>query len=289
MKTIVTLLISLAVLTACNVKKENQALKAENDSLKEVNISLKSGNTELAVTVDSYKELLDQIDKSLASIDEVSGLVRKMGSESESKDEDTRESIKDHINNIGVLLENSRLKIIALDKNLNMLRKNAGDQSEEILELDQRVKDLASEILKKESEMITLEEELRGEITNLEIMITDERAKSAELKVMLNRAFYIKGTAKDLKEMGIVKKEGGFIGLGRVKVLNAKASNTLFTQLGKDQTRNLDFSSKKAQLISTHPDESYTFKGDDMVEGLVIIDQNAFWKNTNYLVIEVVE
>ena len=166
-----------------------------------------------------------------------------------------------------------------------MLRKGAEDQSEEILELDQRVKALASDVLKKEQEMTTLEEEIAG----LEVMLREEVTRSADLKAILNRAFYVKGTATELKNMGVVKKEGGFIGLGRVKVLNAKASDTLFTQLAKDEISSIDLSCKKATLITTHPDPSYTFEGDDMVKSMLIKDTDAFWKNTNYLVIEVVE
>ncbi len=286
MKTIITLLLGLAVLAACTPKleKENMDLKAENDSLK-------SGNTVLVTTVDSYDELLKEIDKNLASIDETSALVRDLGVESGSRDEDVEENIKKHIRNIGVLLENSRLKIISLDKNLNELRKNAGDQSEEILKLDQRVKTLANNLLQKESEMTALEKELRNEIMDLELMLYDEMAKSMDLRAILNRVFYIAGTAKELKDRGVIQKQGGFIGLGKVKVLNAQASDTLFTQLKKDDIRNIDLFCKKAQLITTHPDESYAFAldRDDRVNNLTILNRDAFWKNTNYLVIEVVE
>lgn len=292
MKKLVIIIVSLAALIACNPKmeKENVALKAEIDSLKMANERLKEGSGELTVTIDNYKELLDEIDQNLATIDETSAMVRKLDSESGKKDEEAAESIKNHLKNIDVLMENSRLKIIALDRNLNKLRKDAGDQSNEILALEERVNQLASDVLMKDQEMIIIEDELYDEIKDLENKLKAESAKSAELAAILNRAFYIKGTSKQLQDMGIIKKEGGFIGLGKVKMLNATASTALFTQIEKDKIDSIDLSCKKAMLITAHPDDSYKLLNGkkDMIESLAINDSDAFWKKSNYLVLEVV-
>lgn len=156
--------------------------------------------------------------------------------------------------------------------------------------MDQKIQSLADQLLTKEQEYFALEDELMFEIEGLRIMLDEEMEHSAELAAILNRAYYITGTSKQLKEMGIIKKEGGFIGLGRVKVLNATAPTSLFTEIKKDQTDMVDLSCKKAELITSHPIDSYSFQADtDRISGLSIINAKEFWKNSNYLVIEVNE
>ncbi len=287
MKTIFILCLCLGFSGACTSKRENIALKAKVDSLTIENEKISKGQIQMAATVSNYEEVLEDIDKNLESIDEATALVRTLTPESEEKDESTIDNIKGHIANISVLLENSRLKIITLDKNLNTLRKESGNKSDELLALDEKIKTLTNRLLKTEMEMYDLEEELRAQISNLQIILDEQLARSAELEAIVNRVYYIKGTGKALKELGIIKKEGGFIGLGQVKVLNATASPALFEQIRKDQISSIDLSCRKAKLITTHPAESYSFLGEDIIEKLRIEDNESFWRNSNYLVIEV--
>jgi hypothetical protein len=290
MKTLSVILISLSFLSACNtkVKEENNALKAEIESLRNENISLKNGNVEITTSIESYKKTIDEINKNLASIDKTGVLIRKISPNGDDIiDESVNESIKQHIANITALLDNSRLKIIDLDKNLNRLRKESGNKSEEILVLDEKIQHLSNLILMKEQEFSDLEEGLRDEIEGLHIILEAEMELTDKLSEILNRAYYIVGTSKQLKDLGIIQKEGGFIGLGRVKVLNASAPTSLFVEIKKDQTNMLNLSCKKATLITPHSVDSYSFQGDtNLLSALSIDNPKEFWKNSNYLVIE---
>ena len=291
MKTLFVLLMSIAFLCGCDtkVKEENTTLKAEIESLRNENSNLKQGNVELTTSIDSYQKIIDEIDKNLASIDKTGALVRKLTpGEGEILEVTANESIKQHISNISALLDNSRLKIINLDKNLNNLRKESGDKSEEILALDQKIQDLSNQIITKEQEFANLEERLRDDLEGLHIILEEEMERTAELSAIINRAYYITGTSKQLKELGIIQKEGGFIGLGRVKVLNANAPTSLFKEIKKDKTNMLNLSCKKANLITPHSVDSYSFQGDtNILTGLSIDKPEEFWKNSNYLVIEI--
>lgn len=280
------LLICLGFLTTCQYRAERRALQARIDSLEIENQQLRGGQLQMTMTVEEYRQALDDINKNLAAIDETKALVRSLTPETRQKDVAVTESIQQHMFNISALLENSRLKIVALDKHLEKLGKDSADKNNELLALDLKLKDMAERFLKKEMEMYDLEEELRAQISNMQIIMDEQLKKSHALEALLNRAFYIKGTSKELKELGIIKQEGGFIGLGRVKVLNASAPSTLFQQVKKDQTLSIDLSCKKAKLITSHPEDSYIFQGDSMIDRLYISDP-SFWRNTNYLVIEV--
>ena len=287
MKRLCIILLGLVLISACQYRAENKALQAKVDSLQAENQQLLSGQAKMVTTVDQYQQVLDEVHKNLESMDETKALVRSLTPETVGKDDNkVIENIREHMLNISALLENSRVKIIALDKRLDELRRYSSNKSDELLALDEKMKVTTDRFLKKEKEMYDLEEELRAQLSNMQIILDEQVNRSQELEAMLNRAFFIKGTSKQLKDLGIIKQEGGFIGLGRVKVLNAAASNTLFEQIKKDQTSSIKLSCKKAKLITTHPDESYTFQGDKMIDRLQIKDP-SFWRNTNYLVIEV--
>jgi hypothetical protein len=110
---------------------------------------------------------------------------------------------------------------------------------------------------------------------------------SNDLRNTLNRVYYFVGEAKVLQEKQIVNKEGGFIGLGKVKIVNANASSNLFQKANKETFDTIELNKRSAKMISNHPEGSYQFIGVDTVERLKIIDKEAFWKDSNYLVIEV--
>lgn len=291
MKTLSILLLCLPILCTCNtkVKEENTTLLAKIERLRTENDSLIRGNKHMITSIDSYQKTIFEIDQNLAVIDEEGLMLKKLTPEGQEViHKDIKESIKQHIFNISALLDNSRLKIISLDKNLNSLRKEAGGKSEEILALDNKIQELSNLILMKEQEISDLEEALEDKIDFLRMVLDIEKERTAKVHGILNRAYYITGTSKDLKELGIIKKEGGFIGIGQVKVLNATAPNSLFIEIKKDQTDLLDLQCKKATLITSHPKTSYSFQGDvDAISGLLIEDSQEFWRNSNYLVIEV--
>jgi hypothetical protein len=107
-----------------------------------------------------------------------------------------------------------------------------------------------------------------------------------DLKEMVNRAFYFNGSSNELLTKGIIEKEGGFIGIGRVKVLNANSPEALFNKVSKETTDSLVFKTKSLKLITDHPAESFTIKEGKDQSVLKIVDKKAFWKQGNYLVIQ---
>lgn len=264
-------------------KKENETLKAEIQGLKQENASLKSGEVKMKASMDEANKFLKEIEKNLASIDQNKTMIAKLSGEKKDK-KDTQENIKSHISTIKELVENSKLKIIALDRAILKLRQESGDKSAEILALDKQVKGLTNDLLEKDIQIEVLDNELE----DMEELYEMELKKSAELWSIVNRAYHVVNTAKDLKTAGIVNKEGGFIGLGKVKVLNANASDALFTEIKKDETTEIMLNAKKAKVISNHPDGSYEIQGEaGTADVLVILDRKSFWKEGNYLVVEI--
>ncbi len=277
--------IALAIVTSCSgdAKKENEALKQQMAKLKKENSELKAGEKKLKTSIEGYNKFLKEIEGNLAEINTNKELLVKLNKEVKGK-KSLSGDIKAHINSIKALMENSRLKIVSLDKSLVKLRNESSEKSENILEMDRKIKSLTKELMSKDMEI----SELEFGLSELQDLYQTEVQTSTDLKYIINRAYYISKTSKELKEAGIISKEGGFIGLGKVKVLNANAQNTLFNEVKKDETKTITLSVKKAKLISKHPEGSYSFEGNaTRVDSLVIIDSQSFWSQGNYLVIEI--
>ena len=87
-------------------------------------------------------------------------------------------------------------------------------------------------------------------------------------------------------DKGIMEKEGGFIGLGRVKLMNANAPDSVFMRTEKSNMDSLTITAKSIELISNQPENSYSIKSKNYLQKFYIIDKEAFWSQGNYLVIQ---
>jgi len=111
--------------------------------------------------------------------------------------------------------------------------------------------------------------------------ITDQTAKLEAQTKALNTAYFIIGTAKDLKKKGVIK--GDFL---KGKQLLDDFNKEDFTRIDIRKTTEIPILSKKAEVVSKHPTSSYKLTGDKkMVQALQITDPKSFWGVTKYLVI----
>lgn len=286
MKSKLIIVLIAVVAIACGESKEEKEIKALNEKVKVLqgqNASLRNGDEKLKATIEDYTKFLAEIDKNLARIDNNKTMVANVSADMKN-DKNVKETIRLRITAIKELVENTKLRILALDRTIAQLRKESGEKSDEILTMDRQIKSLTKDLIAKDAQI----EEMDGLYEDLESLYQLELSKSNELYAILNRAYYIIGTKKELVEKGVVTKEGGFIGIGKVKVLNANAPSNLFTKIEKDNTTELMLNSKKAKMITAHADGSYAIGGEnDKADKLIINDADEFWKNGNYVVIEV--
>ncbi len=274
----------IALILGCADNKKNEEiakLKAEVENLQKENKSLKAGDKKLKASIGEYKKFLKEIEQNLAEIDKSKALMGSLNTEVK-KGKDVTAQIKEHLANIRANMENSRLKIVAMDQMMNKLRKESEGKNEEILELERQMKGLTKSLLDKDMEI----EQLDDQIAELEDLYQLEQKYTAELKAILNRAYVVIASDKKLKKLGVITNEGGFVGIGRVKIINANSADSVFTKIEKDQFNEIAINAK-AELISKHAEGTYQLvSSKGKVEKLVILDQAGFWKNGNYLVIK---
>ena len=280
------ILVLSVIIASCGESKEQKEialLKAQIDSLKYENDSLRTGDVKMQVSIQNFTSSLKEIEQNLASIDENKTMLAKLSTEM-TDDESVKENINKRIAKIKELMQNSKLKILTLDKALVKLRQESGDKSTEILELDQKIRLLINNLTEKDSIIGNLDDQ----IFDMEALYALEKEVNAELSSIMNRAYFLMGTSKELATKGVVSKEGGFIGLGKIKVINANASDSLFTRIKKDRVDEIYINAKKAKLISNHPEGSYNMvKNGDIIEVLQITNKEMFWKEGNYLLVEI--
>jgi hypothetical protein len=152
---------------------------------------------------------------------------------------------------------------------------------------------LTAQLDSKDKELADLRAQLEKMKIDFDALTNNFKAKEEESNqktVELNTAYYIKGTAKELKEKGIISKEGGFIGIGKSVKLNNGLQKSQFTKVDILELTSIPLNCKKAKVISTHPEVSYKIIGDEKgksVDKLEITNAKEFWSESKFLVIEI--
>lgn len=188
-------------------------------------------------------------------------------------------------------------KLMIDNKNLiEALSKKAKNSGVKIGELERMIANLTKRVQSKDVEIATLKEELvtmNFKVTELnqsldEMALENMRKQKAleESIDEINTAYFAYGTYNELNEKNVLTKEGGFLGLGKQKTLKDNFNEEYFSKIDLTKTTSFLIYSKKASLVTTHPDDSYKFVGNDnQIDSLVITNPTEFWKASKYLVV----
>lgn len=282
-----SLIIAIIFFNACSNEDNNtvgggsgnpeiERLKAENDKLQRALNSKDSA-------INEYFRSFNEIEDNLVLIRQKEKVINMSRNNDPELKTDQKDRIIEEIQVINSLMEENKNKIAALRTKLKK-----GDMK--IGELEKTIENLVTKINDQELTITALREELsRYDIAYAELTATlnETVAVVEEKQAEINTAYYVFGTSKELKTNGIITKEGGFIGIGKIKKLKDDFNKDYFTKI--DITKNKEFTigAKKAELLTTHPAGSYKLVGDKSVEKLIINDPKSFWSVSKYLVMVV--
>ena len=186
-----------------------------------------------------------------------------------------------------LLLENKD-KMAALNAKL---RKNQKQSNLKIAELETMIESLAYRMQEKDAEIADLHTQLAEANKQLMVLFEEYNNRLEEMGEQedeLNTAFYCYGSSKELKDQGVISKSGGFIGIGKTAKLSDDFNKEYFTQIDISTINEIELMSKKVKIITNHPSDSYKIEGeDDSADKLVILDADAFWSSSKYLVMVV--
>ena len=170
-----------------------------------------------------------------------------------------------------------------------------------------RVNRLASDIKEREAMIADLKQDLASRdealkflTVQIDSLIEDSaekdltlQAKQSEIDVLteenntLNKAYLAVGSFKELKNRGLVQRQGGFLWFGRTIDVNEDADAQQYMQVDIREMSQLPVQAVQLDLLSEHPADSYQIvPGDnDNMKVLEITNPEEFWKVSKYLVI----
>lgn len=282
MKKILCLALCAATLASCEFyTKREKELTAQNNSL----------TTELSeknAALDQAIQAIAEIQEGFLAINEAEGRVNinSQGGEGVSDAERLREDILF----IQQKMEDNRKQIEELQKKLKAsgsetanLRRMLSNLQKELEDKVNRIAALQAELAQKNIRIAELDNAvvmLTGDVNTLQ-QISDAQQEVIEEQVeQLHRAWFVFGTAKELKEQNILKQ-------GDV-LTSTDFNKNYFTEIDIRVDQVFPLYAKQAKLLTTHPAGSYELVKDAEKQlTLNVLDFEAFWSVSRYMVIQV--
>ena len=288
MKKFAFLLLFLLPLVSCVNRQGADQVESIKDSLTRVVAAKDSMINEVFASMNAVAENLNAI-----KVREK--IINKNIDNGEIRNQ-TPTQINEDVEAINQLLLQNRETIARLQQSANQLKKaniNIANMEKLIAQLRQQVETKDQEIvmLKNNLEQMHVQvAELHEQVSGLNTQVTglSEAKASLEGEVkgqtdILNTAYYIVGSEKELLAKEIVYKSG-FI--GRTLKINESRSLDSFTKVDIRHFDSVVIGQKKVTLVSSHPAGSYEFVQDEkgVYESLIIKDKRKFWEYSKVLV-----
>ncbi|HOV10514.1 MAG TPA: hypothetical protein PLL90_01990 [Bacteroidales bacterium] len=269
---------ALPLLWSCNNSGENSGDETDpkDQQIKELQAQLAEKDS----NVNDMFSFINDVEDNLNTIEASQMKISESKKGNNEVEQDVKESIMEHITNINTLLEknkelirklegalrNSNMKVDALNKTIELLNQQMTQKDAEIADLKVQLEKLNFTV----TELNTKIEDLTGQ--------NEEKAQLIDQQdVELNTAYYVVGVRKELKSKGVIVGDK----------ISQKINPENFTKIDIRKTTEISLNVKKAKLLSTHPEGSYTMlKNGKTIDKLVINSPKTFWSISKFLVIE---
>jgi hypothetical protein len=159
------------------------------------------------------------------------------------------------------------------------LQKMVDHLTEQLTEKDSEIAGLQSQLAETNA---TLKSEMQKFNDSMQVIARQHATISEQ-----NMIYYAVGTAKELKNKGVIMKEGGVLGVGGAETLKPNTNITYFTSADYHSINALPLYSKFDKIITSHPNGSYKISGNDKADSLIITNPKLFWSESKYLVVVV--
>jgi chromosome segregation ATPase len=284
---ILGILVVVAVVEIISINKNYKKQKEVNASLETENDKLNNNLAGRDSVMNDMMATFDQIENDLSVIKQKRNIISIQSNDPEFR-QDKKQSILKDIQMMNSLLDESKTRIAALSKKL----KESGIK---ITGLEEKINSLAVALEARDSDINNLKRfleekdfrmaEMNKNLDSLQVVQVKSQNTIKEQESEINKAFFVYGTYKDLKEKGLLEKEGGLI---KRKSLQEDLNDKHFTKIDINEVKTIPIHAKKAQLITEHPKNSYNYVEENgEIAYLEIEDPKEFWKISKYAVVEV--
>lgn len=277
---------ALLLLVSCSGDYKKQ-LEADSITIAQ----LTTDYNEAATFNDSLMLLMGDIYNGLDSINMQEGLLYNMGT---SENYDRRVEIRRNLSAIRerlaankALLAQMETKIKESGNQNSVLSKTIEQMRARLDQQDQKVNMLENQLSMARDSISTLNEQLAD--TQDQVMAESEAKEAAQnayqnAENQLNTVYFAMGTNKELKQNGLLEKKF----LGATKVMKGDFNESYFTREDKRTFTDIPTGAKKIKIWTNMPASSYQIVEDaDKNKVIHILDPEAFWSLTPYLIVQV--
>lgn len=149
----------------------------------------------------------------------------------------------------------------------------------------EKINEITTQLAEKNQQLAVKTQEVENLTQNVEAL--DKANKNQQMTIneqdaAIHQGHYLLGSRKELKEAGVISRQGIFC----PPIVSSQAQQADFATLDIREMKNIPLNTKKAKVLSVHPKEAYTLEaGEDGNLVLKINDESNFWKQTRYLVV----
>ena len=267
------------MITACDNGKTSKAVQ-ERDSLMNVLNQRDMEMDEMFATLNSIQEGFNQINEAEGRVNLASGENTQTGREKLESDMtfiiNKLAENKAQIEKLQKQINSNAINSKELKKTVEKLTKELQEKSAQIVELQKELDAKNIHIAQLDSTINVLNEDINTLKSESE---TKDKIVDAQDK-MINKAWYVFGTKKELKNHKILDDGEA--------LKNGDFDKEYFTEIDIRDVKEIPLVSKKVSVKTTHPEGSYELKKDNKGQYvLVILDANKFWSVSRYLVVQV--
>ena len=233
--------------------------------------------------VNLYALYIQKIKDNINEINKQELIINNKKNNSDFIEEDTTDIIKS-IKILSKKLQENESMILALN---NAVKQEKDKNSQ----FSSQVTDLRELIAQSNREVYFLKEELNSMNASFESIFKKynlQNKKISDLNQKLNEVAYVIGSKSELLDNGVLTKSGGLIGIGKSRKLNSDLNTDYFTYVSKYKFQNILLGYKSVRLMTSHPTNSYKLSNaNEIIDSLIIINKEDFWRNSKFLVVEV--
>lgn len=290
--TSVSLLFVALMMAACNNVERSekyQTLLAERDSLYTEVVAAKGGFDEALNTINEIENALESVraQENIIMMENQEGNTNRAVSEISAIQQTLQEN-RNKINDLEQRLAEQGSKSKALNQTVSRLKKQLEEKDTFIKNLKDELQQSKAQIATLNEQVSDLSENINELNSNLDVMAVQNAAQQATIEnqdAQLNTVWICIAPQQTLVEKGIVSKGGLF---QASEISKQGFDKSQFMQGNKRDLSVIPLNTKKAKIMTNHPESSYQLvEGEEGSLSIDILDKDAFWSISNYLVVSI--
>lgn len=275
----------LSLFSSCN-KREIERLQLENKRLQ-------SEKVELEVAQNDFFNQLAEIESNLSQITNKSNIISIYEENGNISPQNSQQKILQEVETIKALIDENKEKLDKLQKEL----KNSKIKITSLDKLIEQYKERTNELELSISNLISDNKLLKTDLLLMECKNKNLKSKNIEKDTVISiqnaiieTAYYVIGSEKELLQNNIITKKGGFLGIGKSIAIKKDFNSKYFDKINTESTKVIETNASKIDILSLHPSDSYSIDSSNPQNlKIKILNPSLFWDNQKYLVIEIIK